>query len=29
MIIEHLTMVLLEGINYFVLWLLMTDDDLD
>ena len=29
MIIEYLTMVLLDRINFFVLWLLMEDDDLD
>ena len=29
MIIEYLTMVLLDRINYFVLWLLMEDDDFD
>ena len=29
MIIEYLTMVLLHRFNYFVLWLLMDDDDVD
>ena len=29
MIIEYLTMVLLDRINFFVLWLLMDDDDFD
>ena len=29
MIIEYLTMVLLDRFNFFVLWLLMDDDDLD
>ena len=29
MIIEYLTMVLLDRINFFVLWLLMEDDDFD
>jgi hypothetical protein len=29
MIIEYLTMVLLDRFNFFVLWLLMEDDDLD
>ena len=26
MIVEHLTMVLLEGLNYFVLWLLAAEE---
>jgi len=29
MIIEYLTMVLLDRFNFFVLWLLMEDDDFD